>query len=429
VALSIFKTSCLNIVSKILCITALVSAGKALGATGVAQTVYIDMGMSYGYLESQPGLIDWNLSHPVFNESALNAVLNTFFTNLNNMGVTQINLSFAQLTDIDYYIGEISSPRDPYDVIAQILRDGYYISPDQGVTSTSPNLVAYMVEYAHNLAPITFTVGISFGGVNALTGDWTILAPTPPAPVPPGFPESGAGQGIKLVNWITDYNFDAVDFDIEGYFEEGGGYELFLINGQAVVLNFFETVHQQLSKLGIPCLGTFLGDLTAGPGNYIAPLCQSFVQYFDGVNLMLYGGKPLPYYIDWDNSDATGVNWGLNQWLYYVKNYTYLHVGFYDQIVYNLAEATIPPDPTPEVVSAGFQYIPAVVPEGLSVGDAAGAIYLYAIGSNGLGTNKTTMGTTFWWIDDPRPLYQSISGTPPSQYTTISDFFQYISTH
>lgn len=153
---------------------------------------------------------------------------------------------------------------------------------------------------------------------------------------------------------------------------------------------------------------SFEGSLSNGPESTLAPLCQNFTQMFDGVNLMLYGGAGGQFYIDWDNSDASGVDWGINQWLTFVKNPAMIHIGFYNSISYNTMGA-----------SAGYQY---TLQSGATSGQQAGYVYITMIGNLTGGLSKNNLGQPFWWTDTPQAM---VSAPDPS----ATDFYTYITTH
>jgi len=325
------------------------------------ESAYIDMGLFYSYIVSN--CIRWWPEPVEIDPTKTDAFLKPIFDSLKTQGVTQIDLSFSQIANIDALLSGAGAGGT--DAVGQIFKDGY------NVGDTGKNFLAYLTDTAHANG---VKCDLSFGGENATSDDMKIQ----------GDPTS---QAEHLAEFMNRYNIDAVDWDIEG----ANAHALMTVNRPEDAALFFQKLHSLLSAQGKESVLTIEGNLQNASGD-LSPLFQQFDQTFDGLNLMLYDGGT-HYYLDADNP-----TWGLKQWLSYVKDPSKIHVGFFDAIPYENPSA-----------SAGGQY---PVPQGLSRGAAAAWVYEYVL--NQLGLSSDQAGAPFWWTQDPTRL-------PSDQ--TIVDFW------
>lgn len=304
---------------------------------------YIDMGILYGNYVVTQCIIWW--PEPVhIDQYKVDTLLDGIFSALQNDGVNNVYLAFAQLCDIDALAAQKVGVAT--DTIASIFTDNYPVG------TTGQNFLQYFINAAHGKG---ITVSLSFGG--ALAADTEMKLG--------GAPDQ---QASTLASFVTNYGFDSLDFDLEGT----GASSLFTVNTQEDVVTFFETLAKSCSSTL-----TVAGAIQDGPEGTLKPLFDSFDTMFTGVNLMLYSNTQ--YYID-----ANNVTWGLEQWTSYVPA-SKTHVGFYDKIEYQ--------DPA---ASAGQKYD---IPSGDTSGQAAVYVYETALGEMGSGVSN--FAAPFFWTDDP----------------------------
>lgn len=337
------------------------------------QSVYIDMGILYGnYVMSN--CMNWQKNPPIIKPKPLNKLLKPMFTKLQSEGIDQINLAFAQLTNIPALLQ--GSGGDPTrDTIDQIFnppapQEGPYI-----VGKSGQNFLGYLINYAKKFG---ISTDLSFGGAIATESDMNLGA------VP-------GATGEKLGLFMQGYNFGAVDYDLESD-------ALITGNPEGGPVEFMQSAFSTLTSQGQTSTLTVLGAYTSGPEGALAPLFQDIETMFDGVNLMLYSNSE--YYLD-----AVNASWGLKGWLdNYIPKPEMLHVGFYDAIAYE--------DPA---ASAGEKYD---VPSGLTRGQAAAWVYIHVLSEMGLTPND--VGAPFWWTDNPTTL-------PAND--VLSDFYAYLASN
>ncbi|MGB7978292.1 MAG: glycoside hydrolase family 18 protein [Chlamydiales bacterium] len=302
-------------------------------------TCYIDMGILYG---GESFMTWW--PNVGIDQTKFDAYLDSLFASFKKNGVNMMDLSFAQLCDIEQLAQGKGEGASGNDKISSIFADGYEVIRSDG-TSTGQNFLQYMTARAHADG---IKVDVSFGGANASSTDW----------------DPGKGTAGDLANFMNEYNIDSVDFDMETSLPQGVDYN-----------QFFSELHSLLQSSNKQMILTVEGDLSNAK--------KLDLNNFDGVNLMLYSTSQ--YYIDADND-----TWGLKQWIAAVGNPQKIHVGFYDSIPYENPSA-----------SAGEPY---PIPEGLSRGDAAAFVYESAL--NELGLTPDQVGEPFWWSDNPMTLAQ-----------------------
>ena len=333
-------------------------------------SVYIDMGKLYGtYVIGH--FMKWWPEPVCIDQKKLDAFLEKFFTQLKADGTKSINLSFAQIQDIEKLLKSQAGASD--DTITQIFEKNYPVG------KTGNNFLKYFIQQANKNG---IKGDISFGGAVATGPNMKI----PMDPV----------QAAKdLVDFMKEYSFDSVDFDLEG----SGAAQLMTQNSPKDVETFFKTLHGQLSSQNKSVILTVAGSIQDGPTGYLKPLFENFSNMSDGVNLMLYSNTQ--YYID-----ANNPTWGISQWIKYVPS-SKINVGFYDSIDY-----------TNPASSAGEKYN---IPPGLTNGQAAAYIYIQLQKQLAkINPKNVPLGQPFFWTDNPSKLTTN---------TFMSDFIQYLQTH
>ena len=278
------------------------------------QECYFDMG---GLGSSIWNFIHWVQPSPdegyeEFDTDAFSQYLTSLFTQMKTAGMDQIELSFAQLCDIDAYAAGDFSKISSNDIIGVLL--------EQMVTSDvhfpeGTNLLSLITETA---AQQRMKTALSFGGENAAPADFTLCQSG----------ETPEGQAQKLVDIMQQYNISSVDFDVEGA-------SALALGQEEGITTFFSTLYQALAAQGKTATLTIQGSLTQtvwgtgtpaqGPSSYNGPLKSLFYNadnepifssLFSGVNLMLYdnGSK---YYLDAKvyPDDTVIPDWCVEEWL------------------------------------------------------------------------------------------------------------------
>lgn len=251
---------------------------------------YTDLGLLYGQYVMN-NLMNWNTTPATIDQSKTSAYLDTWFTALKTKGCTQINLAFAQITDIPSLNDNTGKSSAPTDV-------GYILKENYKIASTDVNFLQYFIQYAHNNG---MQVGLSFGGEASNVANFTIPA------------GQETNYATQLKSFLDRYKIDTIDFDLEGQTAQTAT--------NASLLAFF-TALSPLSSMTL----TVEGALSSLP----LALKNNIALFRGGVNLMLYSKDS--YYIDVQND-----SWGLNQWLQITKN---IHLGFYDSIPYENPSAS-----------------------------------------------------------------------------------------
>jgi hypothetical protein len=359
-------------------------------ALGVIQhpkegSTYVDMGKFYGSTVVGQ-MIRWWPEPVVIDKDKLDPFLNDFFQDLKANNNNLIELSFAQLQDIDHLLkGEGGSTSDTItQIFAPTGHDGPYMVGDTG-----KDFLDYFIDKAHENG---IKVDLSFGGAIATPQDMTING-------------DGKQAANNLATFLNKYEFDSVDFDIEG----AGGSWLMKNNTPENLEAFFTTLHSQMKSQGKSVEITVEGSLQNGPDGTLAPIFNHFTDKFDGVNMMLYSQSQ--YYLDADNE-----TWGIVNWVKSIVDTSDgkataeqvmkgLHIGFYDSIDYT--------NPTS---SAGTAY---KIPSGLTNGQAAA--YVFRQIEQGVQAaypdQKIALGDPFLWTDDPSKMDGN---------TFMKDFFGYL---
>lgn len=217
------------------------------------------------------------------------ASIQTIIDDLKATGITQIDLSFAQLSD------PTSWPAGGSATFQQVIADAHAAG---------------------------MKVDLSFGGANGATaGNWSVDNP--------------AALTAQLAAFVKANGIDGLDFDYE--YTAGPLPAPY----QANLLTFFEDFHAQMSPLNIPMTLTVMAgpsnsagtpDGSGGVGNGpITDLFQNFSACFDGLNLMMYGGPEYltgnPNYLEMWLGTKGQNNGIINQFGIPIQD---IHVGFMD---------------------------------------------------------------------------------------------------
>jgi chitinase len=320
-------------------------------STGTGASCYIDDGYMENVINQD---MIWYPGEYI-DQTKLDLFLNALITRLQLDGINKLEHSFAQLQDINSLLNGTPSASG-CDTIAQIIGP----STNYPVGSTGKNFLKYFNE---KVSAAGIQVDLSFGGAVATAADMKIQ----------GDP---ATQAQNLAQFMENYGFNSVDFDIESP-------TIMTVNNPADVVTFFSTLHGILTTQGKQSILTIEGSLQDGPGGVLAPLFKNFDQNFDGLNLMLYSNSQ--YYLD-----ANNPTWGIEQWMQYIPDPSQIHIGFFDQIPYN----------SPSASGSG---VPYDIPPGLTYGQAAAAIYLQLLQQCG-GYTPNQFGEPFFWTQDPTQL-------------------------
>ncbi len=306
---------------------------------------YVDMGLLYNAAQSK--CINWQNS--TFDKAKLDAFLQPIFAQLNKEGTESIDLSFAQIRDIDALSKQEGTPLNLTDTIMAIFQYNYPVG------DTKKDFLAYFNDYAiKNNVKVT----LSFGGAVAAAEDMKLS-------------KDPVQEAKTLVSFMEKYQFDSLDFDLEG----AGAQNLIAQNGEENTIAFLQELHKTLSAKGGKMTITVMGALSSGPTGPLKPIFDKLDTMFDGVNLMLYNGQ---YYIDVDNA-----SWGLKQWREHVPA-NMLNIGFFDRIDYTSASSSGSGKGWPNM------------PKGLKNGEAAAWIFLEVQKEMG-----ETFGEPFFWTTNP----------------------------
>lgn len=375
--------------------------GQSLSDPGVfgiqGQSCYIDMGKFYG--TNIWNCMKWDKTPGYISEDALiQGYVGDFFNHLKSEGVKKIDLSFAQLNDIQNLLEDSYNPPrgsgtsyKPTDTFQQILHSvdasGKYFNQlpyavcDSSGNPISPNFLSWLINYAHSQG---IQVDLSFGGAVGAGVDLKL-------------PSDPATSAKDLATFLNNMGFDSVDFDIENH-------DLFTQNSPQDLSTFFTTLHSALQAQGKQSTITLMGGVLDDPA--YNPLTQN-LSAFDDVNLMLYSNTQ--YYLNVKNNDI----WkGIEGWLNKIpgQDPSKLHIGFYDSIPYERESAN----------GDGSQYD---IKPGSSRGQAAAQIYLQMcqqLKADGYLKPGQSLGQPFFWNDTP--------GDPRSEQV-MQDFYDTLKTN
>lgn len=379
------------------------------------QACYFDMG---GLSSCIWSFITWSntLNSEVFEIPQFNSYLQNLFTNMKNAGMNQIDLAFAQLSDVDAFSTGDYSKISGNDVIGALL--------EQMKTSNisfPPNTdILNLITNAANAAGVK--VSLSLGGENATSADFAVCKPG----------ETPEGQAQKLADFMNAYNIASVDFDVEG--TNAGA-----LSQESGIQLFFTTLHTALNTTGKTVTLTIQGSLSqtvwgtgtrGNPSSFNGPLKPLFYDVnnnpiantlFDGINLMMYDSGAHYYLDDKGYSDDTiNPDWCVEDWLNIVQkeNAGMIHIGFQDATAYQLAASS----------ASGHTYYTPTVPcppswavqTTDSTGTAGAKILLQMQAGLTADGYATELGAPFWW-----PNYDGNRYSPTGDFVSqpMNDFY------
>jgi len=336
-------------------------------ATQIKDSTYIDMGIFEGLLNNAITWYSKDYPNGFYDSKNLDAQLDTIFNPLVADGTDEINLSFAQITNIAAILNpDLKKSYSGDDKILEILTfnpAGNNPNFNKPIIKNGKKLNLDIIQYISSYANSKgIKVDLSFGGAVAQNTDYVI-----------GNPITAANNLVALMD---KYNMETVDFDIE---DVSG----LMANGKDNVISFLKTLHSSLAAKNKKVLLTVLGSTSNGPKGPLKPIFDEFDACADGVRLMLYSNAQ--FYIDADNAD-----WGFKTWIDIIKDPSKINIGFYDKIPYETPQ-TSDPDYSAEKYS-GF-------PSNPTRSEAAAWIYKKVSKDSGLSISQ--FGEPFAWTDDP----------------------------
>lgn len=379
------------------------------GVSIQGQSCYVDMGKFYG--TDVWNCIDWSQTPGRINAQELQqGFFGKFFDQLKNEHVTKIDLSFAQMADIQNLCNDSYGSssfhlhhQPPYrssDSFGPVFHaqdsSGAFTKPPYGVfdftqsppQQIAPNFLSYMVQYAHQQNP-PIKVDLSIGGADAGGADWKL-------------PYDPITSAKSLSDFMNNMGLDSVDFDIENH-------DIFQQNTSDDLSTFFKQLHSNLSLQGKESTVTLMGGALSD-GAY-DPVTKGFSGKFDSINLMLYSNSQ--YYLN----AKENTQWlGVEAWLDETHiDPSKLHIGFYDAIHYE----------TPGASADGAKY---KIKPGSSRGEAAAQIYqqlCHQLHQDGKLQPGQSLGDPFFWIDTPgdpnsaqvmQDFYNTLAGIPKTPW-------------
>lgn len=304
-------------------------------------------------------VIDWDKLCPY---------LDSLFSSFQQNHYTKIYLAFSQIADISLFeSGDYSLAPQTDTFLNAILYQLQKNCPEGSVDAFLENFIAKAHQY-------DVDVILSFGGENA-TG----------AKICPDTSDTPEGQAIILADFLEKYKFRGVDFDLESD-------ALVQENTSDEIQTFFSTLKTKLEENAQISTIALMGSTSWATDTFKMLFFDeagnsTFTNYFDAVNLMLYGsgGVSGKYYID--ASDATtAIDWGIEEWITILtqENAYRICIGFQDNTYYE--------DPS---ASAGETY--TVDPD--SRGKSAAMIYNQMADQLEKDGYPTRLGNSFWWPD------------------------------
>ncbi|NGX51890.1 MAG: hypothetical protein KR126chlam5_00179 [Candidatus Anoxychlamydiales bacterium] len=333
----------------------------------IKNSTYIDMGVFEGLLGKAITWYSENYPKGFYDTKNLDAQLDSVFNPLVADGTDEINLSFAQISNIAAILNpDLTKSYSGTDKILEILRynpSGDNLAMNKPIVQDGKKLPQDIIQYISSYANSKgIKVDLSFGGAIATNTDYVIGDPTTAA--------------NNLVALMDKYNMETVDFDIE---DVSG----LMANGDAKVLSFLKTLHSALAAKNKKVLLTVLGSAANGPRGPLKAIFNEFDSCADGVRLMLYSNAQ--FYIDANNTD-----WGFKTWVEIIKDPSKISIGFYDKIAYETPQSS-DPDYSAEKYS-DFPTNPT---------RAQAAAWIYKKVSKDSGLTISQLGAPFTWTDDP----------------------------
>lgn len=255
--------------------------------------------------------VDWSVTPPVMNQDQINTYIAGVAASMKAVGVSCINLNFAQLANINALTSSTpwAEQFSPDDSIGMMYKS---------TAGVEQNLQEMFIRgFQENGLQTTLT----FGGATADATDWAIATPT----------SSAASQATTLANWAQSMDIANLDFDIEST-------AFTTANQEGDITSFFTTLTTACNHQPTTTLTVLAGTSNAQPGGlyqtFFQPSASNFNDWFDGINLMCYNGS---FYLDPLNNDI--VSWGLENWVDIIgtANAHKMSVGFSDELIYSAA--------------------------------------------------------------------------------------------
>lgn len=339
------------------------------GVSIKGQECYIDMGEFYA--NNISSCMNWQTNPPKIDSNLLKTkLLDPLFQQMKAGGVDKINLSFAQISDIERLYNQSQTPPSHStgfsgnDSFGAIFNPDHNSTPYQMTDGSSPNALAFMAQYAHQNG---IKVDMSFGGEYGGGSDMKL----------PGDPTTCAKN---LSDFMQNTGIDSADFDIENN-------SLFTQNSPNDVSSFFTNLHNNLSSQGKECTATLTGGSLTDPT--FKPLMDNFNSKFDSLNLMLYSNTQ--YYLSAKESNKwCGVEGAIKA---VGGDPSKIHIGFCDSIPYGNPAANADSD------TSSYNIQP-----GSSNGSAAAQIYQQLnsqLQSDGALQPGQSLGEPFVWTTRP----------------------------
>lgn len=323
------------------------------------QATYFDMGIfNENSFITYPAENNWQAT---LDKEAFDKYLESLFKSFKDAGINEMFLSFAQLGDIDALLN--GGHGDGVNVAADSICKWLQV----------PGALEEFMKVAHENG---IKVNVAMGGEAANANNWTLLQPG----------QTAEGQAHKLAEFMRKFGIDGLDFDIEGGFFDN--------NSPADIDKFLKALHSELSADGKKMSITVPGSIHVWPESTLKSLFHpdsggNIFDYFDDINLMLYGSTDGEYYIDVDG------DWGIENWLDIIgkENSSRLHIGFQDMTNY-ANESKYSPAGDPSHSSNPWDIRP-----GSTAGEAAAQIYHQLREKLGADGYPTDFGNPFWWPD------------------------------
>ncbi|NGX32523.1 MAG: hypothetical protein K1060chlam4_00571 [Candidatus Anoxychlamydiales bacterium] len=337
-------------------------------ASQIKDSTYIDMGIFEGLIGKAITWYSKEYPKGFYDTKNLNAQLDTVFNPLVADGTDQINLSFAQISNIKAILNpDLTKSYSGSDKILEILRfnpSGDNLAMNKPIVQDGKELPQDIIQYISSYANSKgIKVDLSFGGAVAQNSDYVL-----------GDPVEASNNLVALMD---KYDMQTVDFDIED--PEG-----LMANGTANVVSFFKTLHTALAAKDKKVLLTVLGATSNGPKGPLKPIFDEFDSCADGVRLMLYNGGS-QFYID-----ANNPSWGLKAWEEIIDDPSKIAIGFYDKVPYETPQSS-------DAAYSAEKY--SGFPTNPTRAEAAAWIYKKVSKDSGLSIDK--LGEPFIWTDDP----------------------------
>ena len=329
------------------------------------QTFYFDVGRADAFIGY---FIDANGDFMV---DKYEAYWQSVCAQLQAVGVTQINISFAQLRYLrDYLTGDFSDVEGYSDSIGSQMKVGI------GNVPAGKNLLDFISEAVGKSG---IALNMAIGGESAMMDQWSVTS----------LGANAEEQAKTAVAFMKKYNIHTLDCD----------YELIGRTPPAELIAFYLELHRQCEGTGKTLTLTITAnpDDVTRPDSYLkdffmdAQGTRRFCQMFDGLNIMAYanGGRGQPYYINPTQ---------MKKWIGIVgqENIGLLHIGFQDDVDYN----DLNNNAWDQCGGEPFAY---QLEEGATNGEAAKQIESQMIAELvriGVLQPGQKLGASFWWPEE-----------------------------